>query len=227
MEAVTGPAAATDPVPRGTLRAAISSQESTLRRVMALFSHTETAVYVESIVSSHPRGVNDNRTFVLSSLKAVLTAVTIVASTACTPAAEQMTPTPSPAGILHQKGPYQAYYGPDGKIERLLQDADGDGRAEAVILYWPNGKIRAGEIDSDHDGMVDRWEYYSTEGVLEKVGTSRKKQPRPDQWDIIDPNGRVVRREFDDDGDGIPDRSEPGGGQTTSPAPTSLEPSRR
>ena len=221
MDGVTGPAAATDPVPRGTMRAAISSQESTLRRVMALFSHTET-VYIQSIVSSHPYGVNDNRTFILSGLRAVLTIITIVASTTCRPGAEQLSPSPSPAGILHQKGPYQAYYGPDGKIERLLKDEDGDGRAEAVILYWPNGKIRAGEIDSDRDGIVDRWEYYSTDGVLEKVGTSRKKQPRPDQWDIIDGSGRVVRREFDDDGDGMPDRSEPLAGERRAPEATGL-----
>jgi len=156
-----------------------------------------------------------------------LTIITIVASTTCRPGAEQLSPSPSPAGILHQKGPYQAYYGPDGKIERLLKDEDGDGRAEAVILYWPNGKIRAGEIDSDRDGIVDRWEYYSTAGVLEKVGTSRKKQPRPDQWDIIDPNGRVVRREFDDDGDGVPDYGQSVAGETPSPAPTSIEPSRK
>jgi hypothetical protein len=163
----------------------------------------------------------------VNTLAAGLTAITFMATAACVPGPERVTPSPSPAGILHQKGPYQAYYGPDGKIERLLQDVDGDGRADAVILYWPNGKVRAGEIDSDRDGTVDRWEYYSTDGVLQKVGTSRAKGPRPDQWDIIDGNGRVVRREFDDDGDGVPDRSQPVAGETASPAPTSLEPSRK
>ena len=154
-------------------------------------------------------------------------AITFVATVGCTPGPERVTPSPSPAGILHQKGPYQAYYGPDGKIERLLQDVDGDGRADAVILYWPNGKVRAGEIDSDRDGTVDRWEYYTTDGVLQKVGTSRGKGPRPDQWDVIDGNGRVVRREFDDDGDGVPDRSQPVAGETASPGSTRLEPSRK
>jgi hypothetical protein len=209
------------------LRAAISSQDSTLRRVMASFSPTETRVYIQSILSSHLHGVNGNKRIAFNALAAGLTAVTMLGGVACTPGPEHVTPSASPAGILHQKGPYQAYYGPDGKIERLLKDVDGDGRADAVILYWPSGKVRAGEIDSDRDGMVDRWEYYSTEGILEKVGTSRRKGPHPDQWDMIDGNGRVVRREFDDDGDGVPDRSQPVARETPSPAPTNLEPSRK
>jgi hypothetical protein len=194
---------------------------------MAFFSPTETPVHIQSIVSIHLHGVNGYKRSFSNTLASELTAITFVATAACAPGPERVTPSPSPAGILHQKGPYQAYYGPDGKIERLLQDVDGDGRADAVILYWPNGKIRAGEIDSDRDGTVDRWEYYSTDGVLQKVGTSRSKGPRPDQWDIIDENGRVVRREFDDDGDGVPDRSPPVAGETPSPAPISLELSRK
>jgi hypothetical protein len=209
VDRAMGPAAAADTVPRETLRAAISSQDSTLRRVMASFSPTVTRVYIQSIISSRLHNVNANNHRLFNGLASVLTTITMLGTAACTPDPARVTPSPSPAGILHQKGPYQAYYGPDGKIERLLKDVDGDGRADAVILYWPNGKIRAGEIDSDHDGTVDRWEYYSAEGVLEKVGTSRGKGARPDQWDIIDGNGRVVRREFDDDGDGKVDRSEP------------------
>jgi hypothetical protein len=210
VDGATGPAAAADPtVPRRMLRAAISSQDSTVRRVMASFSPTETPVYTQSIVGMHFHGVNAYKPLVFNALTAGLTAVTLTGIAACAPGPERVTPSPSPAGILHQKGPYQAYYGPDGKIERLLQNVDGDGRADAVILYWPNGKVRAGEIDSDRDGTVDRWEYYSPDGVVEKVGTSRRNGARPDQWDIIDGNDRVVRREFDDDGDGKVDRSEP------------------
>jgi hypothetical protein len=209
------------------LRAATNSQDSTLRRVMAFFSPTETPAYIQGILGIHLDGVNGYKHSVFNALAVGLTAITLMESAACAPGAEWVTPSPHPAGILHQKGPYQAYYGPDGKIERLLQDVDGDGRADAVILYWPDGKIRAGEIDSDRDGTVDRWEYYSSDGVLQKVGTSRRKGPRADQWDIIDGNGRVVRREFDDDGDGVPDRSQPVAGETPSPAPTSLEPSRK
>ena len=74
---------------------------------------------------------------------------------------------------LVEKGPYQALYRPDGHVERILQDADGDRRAEAVLLYAPTGKLLRAEIDTDRDGRVDRWEYFDARGVLERVVTSR------------------------------------------------------
>ena len=72
---------------------------------------------------------------------------------------------------LMQKADFQALYDEDGRIVRLLQDRNRDGRAEAVLVYYPNGKPQRGEIDTDEDGVVDRWEYYRTDGSLEKVET--------------------------------------------------------
>jgi hypothetical protein len=63
-----------------------------------------------------------------------------------------------------EKGPYQALYGPDGRIERILLDADGDRRAEAVCIYAPTGTIARCEIDTDGDGVVDRREEFGPEG---------------------------------------------------------------
>ena len=74
---------------------------------------------------------------------------------------------------LVEKGPYQALYGADGHVERIVQDADGDRRAEAVLLYAPSGKLLRAEIDTDRDGRVDRWEYFDARGVLERAVTSR------------------------------------------------------
>ena len=65
---------------------------------------------------------------------------------------------------LVEKGAYQALYGPDGRIERILLDQDGDRRAEAVCLYSPAGVIARCEVDSDGDGLVDRREEYGPEG---------------------------------------------------------------
>lgn len=73
--------------------------------------------------------------------------------------------------VLIQKGGFQALYDEHGRIERLLQDRNHDGRAEVVILYYPNGKPRLGEIDSDGDGVVDRREYFRTDGTLERAWT--------------------------------------------------------
>lgn len=97
---------------------------------------------------------------------------------------------------LIEKGPYQALYGADGRLQRLVYDGNGDGRAEVVTFFRPSGKPLRAEIDSDGDGVVDRWESFSAAGVLEKVGLSRGKNGTPDEWDYVDPTGAVVRREL-------------------------------
>jgi len=103
---------------------------------------------------------------------------------------------PPPAFRLIEKGPYQALYGADGRLQRLVYDGNGDGRAEVVTLFSPNGKPRQSEIDTDGDGVVDRWEYFDLAGRLQKVGFSRDKSGRPGEWDWVDASGAVVRREL-------------------------------
>jgi hypothetical protein len=109
---------------------------------------------------------------------------------------------------LIQKDQYQALYGPDGRIQRLLQDRNHDGRAEAVVVYGPNGKPERGELDTDADGVVDRWEYFRADSTLEKIAVSRRRTGRPDRWEHVGPDGRVYQIDFDEDGDGKVDRSE-------------------
>jgi hypothetical protein len=84
---------------------------------------------------------------------------------------------------LVQKQQYQALYGPHGRIERLLQDTNGDGRAEAVIVYRANGKPERGELDTDGDGRVDRWEHFWSDGQLEKVDVDTNGDGRVDRTD--------------------------------------------
>jgi len=116
-------------------------------------------------------------------------------------------PSQPPRLRLVEKGPYQALYGSDGRLQRLVYDRNADGRAEVVTLFAPTGKPLRAEIDTDGDAVVDRWEYFRTDGALEKVGLSRRKNGRPDEWDYPDAAGALARREFDDDGDGTVDRT--------------------
>jgi hypothetical protein len=109
---------------------------------------------------------------------------------------------------LIQKRDFQALYGPDGKIERLLQDKNGDKVADAVILYWRNGRPRQAEIDTNGDGAVDRWETFREDGSLETVARARRRGAQADQWDHFDHQGRFLDRELDEDGDGKVDRRE-------------------
>ncbi len=84
---------------------------------------------------------------------------------------------------LVQKKDFQALYGPTGRLERVLKDADGDGYAEAIVFYRSDGKPEHSELDTDGDHVLDRWEYADEEGF-------------------------VYRTDFDDDGDGQVDRTE-------------------
>jgi hypothetical protein len=77
--------------------------------------------------------------------------------------------SPDPGWRLVEKGPYQALYGADGRLQRLVYDRDGDGRAEVVTLFAPTGKPLRAEIDTDGDGVVDRRELYRTDGALDRV----------------------------------------------------------
>lgn len=109
---------------------------------------------------------------------------------------------------LVQKREYQALYGPDGRLLRLLSDANQDGRAEGVLAYRHDGTPATAEIDTDRDGAVDRWERFALDGSVDLVGLSRKRNGKADYWEHLRADGTVWQRDWDVDGDGRPDRSE-------------------
>ena len=127
-----------------------------------------------------------------------------------------------PWARMVEKGPYQAYYDRNGRLERLLYDKNGDKHADVVTLYQPNGKPLRSEIDSDLDGVVDRWEHFTSDGALEKVARSRRRPGVPDIWEWAGPNGQIVRRESDEDGDGKPEVTQSFGAIPTPGLPESL-----
>lgn len=108
---------------------------------------------------------------------------------------------PAPVGqaYLFEKGGYQAIYEPGGRLLRLLQDGNGDRRADVSIIYGAGGTPERVESDLDGDGAVDRWEVFGPRG-LEKLGSARRSRGQVDLWETIE-GERVVRRELDDDGD--------------------------
>jgi hypothetical protein len=118
-------------------------------------------------------------------------------------------PAARPPLLLIERGSAQSIYDSKGRLQRVLVDADGDKRAETQALYGPDGKLLAAELDTDRDGIVDRWERFDANGALERVGRSLRSRARPDVWEYPDPLGGLARREFDDDGDGRADRVEP------------------
>jgi hypothetical protein len=93
-------------------------------------------------------------------------------------------PRPLPGGFrLLQKGQFQALYGRDGRIVRLLQDRNGDGRAESVVVYARSGRPERGEHDTDEDGAIDRWEHFRGDGSLDRVDLDVDRDGRVDRTD--------------------------------------------
>jgi hypothetical protein len=138
-------------------------------------------------------------------LRSAFAAILLLLVAACGAAV----PAPRPARFtLVEKGDYQALYGPEGRLERLVHDTDGDRRADLVTFYAPSGRPLRAEADLDHDGRVDRWEHYEEDGRLRKVGESRFGRDQPDVFSYRDAGGAVSRREYDDDGDARVDRIE-------------------
>jgi hypothetical protein len=129
--------------------------------------------------------------------------VLLLCCSACAPAA----PGPSVQAYLFEKGEFQAIYAPDGRVLRLLQDSDGDKRADTVVVYERDNSRRA-EIDTDHDGAVDRWEFYNAQNHLARVGQARRTRGQADLWELLDAHGAVRARELDENGDGRIDRIE-------------------
>lgn len=98
----------------------------------------------------------------------------VMAAAACRPGVV----APETRFALHQKGKFQALYDASGRMVRLLQDTNGDGRAEVVVVFGEKGKPERGEIDTDGDGVVDRREYFAPDGTLLRVETTDRVLPQ-------------------------------------------------
>jgi hypothetical protein len=110
-------------------------------------------------------------------MRPVVAGIALLATVACG------SPPETPHFRLIQKGRFQALYGAGGKLVRVLEDRNGDRVADAVVLCGPDGQPRQGEIDTDLDGAVDRWEVFGLDGQLEKIGTAPDRNGRPQVWE--------------------------------------------
>ena len=78
-------------------------------------------------------------------------------------------------------GHIQAKYDDNGRLKQLFYDRNKNGRVDTVAFMDGARFVRI-EIDSDEDGVVDRWEYYGADQKLEKVGISKANDGQPDTW---------------------------------------------
>ena len=79
---------------------------------------------------------------------------------------------------------------------RLLKYDSNDDRKTDTWSYMAGTKVVRIEIDTDADGVVDRWEYYDGSERIEKIGSSRTHDGNPDSWAYYGDDGSVVRVEL-------------------------------
>ena len=99
---------------------------------------------------------------------------------------------------LIQKKEFQALYGPAGRLQRVLNDVDGDGVAEAIVYYRSDGKPERSELDTDGDHILDRWETLRPDGSVAVSASSRRANGRADTWEYADTDKLVYQTDFDE-----------------------------
>lgn len=109
--------------------------------------------------------------------------------------------------VLLARGAHKPVFDPNGRLERVEYDRNGDGKPDQVAHHKGQRIPDVVDNDDDFDGVPDRWLYYNQAGTLIKVGSARKG-PRPDFWLYSGPDGKATKQEYDDDGDGKVDRTE-------------------
>jgi hypothetical protein len=104
-------------------------------------------------------------------------------------------------------GYIQAKYDDNGRLKQLFYDRHKNGRVDTVAFMDGARFVRI-EIDSDEDGLVDRWEYYGADQKLEKVGISKANDGQPDTWVYRDVKDNVSKIEISTRRDGKVSRTE-------------------
>lgn len=94
-----------------------------------------------------------------------------------------------------------------GKLSQLTIDAGKDGKPN-IFSYMDGTKFLRVEIDSNEDGLIDRWEYYSADQKLEKVGFSRSNDGKSDAWAYESSDGAIGKVEVSTRRDGKANRTE-------------------
>jgi hypothetical protein len=82
-----------------------------------------------------------------------------------------------------------------GRLTELAYDANGNGRADTWTDMDGARPLRT-RIDTNEDGLIDRWETYDENGGLLRVGFSRAGTGVADAWAYPGANGSLHRIEI-------------------------------
>jgi hypothetical protein len=104
-----------------------------------------------------------------------------------------------------QGGPMPVYDAQTRQLVRLDWDTNGDARIDQRTYFVGAAAART-EVDGNHDGRIDRWEYVDRAAVVTRVGTSSADDGLEDTWTWPPDAGGEVRVDRAQYRDGMVDR---------------------
>jgi len=84
-----------------------------------------------------------------------------------------------------------------GRLVQITYDRNGNGRID-TWTKMDGARPISSELDTNEDGVIDRWEEYDEQGRLTRAGWTRGTTPTPDAWLYTSPDGKTSRIEFFD-----------------------------
>jgi hypothetical protein len=106
------------------------------------------------------------------------------------------------------RGPIKAFYDKWGRLLRIEQDTNADGRPDRIARHDGETWAHRLEIDVDFDGTTDRWEDYTEGGKLTRFAVALQHDGHPQMWTVVGDDGAATRYEYDRDGDAKIERAE-------------------
>lgn len=117
---------------------------------------------------------------------AVLVTGGVVLAGACGPGAERERLARTSKGL----------YDPQtGQLTAITYDKNGNGTIDTWTRMQGTRPVSS-EIDTNEDGVIDRWEEYDEQARLVRAGWTRTGGSAPDTWLYPSPDGRSHRIEF-------------------------------
>jgi Flp pilus assembly protein TadD len=81
-------------------------------------------------------------------------------------------------------------------LERIEVDTDEDARTDRIV-YYTDGAVRAESLDTDGDGVLDRFDHFDDEGVITTREEDLDGDGRPDARSVYR-EGRLVERTIEE-----------------------------
>jgi hypothetical protein len=111
--------------------------------------------------------------------------------------------------VVHiiDRGSVKAFYDQWGRLVRIEQDTNGDGKADRIARHDGEKWAHRLELDLDFDGEMDRWEDYGADGKMKRYAIV-DSDGRVRLWVSVNEEGKPLRYEYDKDADGKIERAE-------------------